>query len=320
MCSSDLDYAAPVSFVASKSLSSANVSVTCDGKAIAGSVTVVGALVTFSPVVPAMTANAKCVASVLAAGTIDTSGNSLAADITLAKFTVKPLNCIGNSINSPPNQNGIPLIAACGNVFVDVTLAQNKYPIVTEAIKSAVEINKAFYGTLQLIQPDVITCESTACAVYFVGDSLRSLALPANFKAGQFTAPRNTVISTAATDPRTLGILAHEFAHFELSARLGPGKSVPAWFNEGLATYIGNEPNCTNVTAKGVSSLVSLESPQAWVTYTNNLTVIVQTYCQARTEVSAWITKRGKHAVAQLLEAVKQGRSFNAEYGALLTE
>lgn len=95
------------------------------------------------------------------------------------------------------------------------------------------------------------------------------------------------------------------------------GQHVPAWFNEGLATYVGGEPVCTNATGKGIADLRTLDLESDWVAYTGPEDVFFKTYCQARAEVSAWIGKRGTVAVGQLLDAVRQGQSFTSQYGAM---
>lgn len=100
-------------------------------------------------------------------------------------------------------------------------------------------------------------------------------------------------------------MLAHEFSHVEVATRIG-GKHVPAWFDEGLATYIAGEPICTNVTGKGIDDLRKLDLETDWVAYTGPEDVFFKTYCQARAEVAAWIGKRGNTGVVQLLDAVRQ--------------
>jgi hypothetical protein len=229
------------------------------------------------------------------------------------------LDGTGTTTNSVPSFNGTSLVAACGNVYFDPAVAKNQYPVIMNAIMSATESVKSVYGTLVLTQPDVIVCSSIACGTYFAGATLRNLVLFPGSRAGQYTAPRTTVVLISATYSQNPYILAHEFSHMEVNIRLN-GVRVPAWFDEGLATYIGGEPICTNVTRKGIFSLLSLDSQAAWVTYTNNPAVITETYCQARAEVAAWVARRGIAAINQLLQAVAQGQSFTSQYGAMQTE
>lgn len=233
--------------------------------------------------------------------------------------TDKPLNCTGTAFNTAPSFNGTPLVAACGNVFIDPAVAKIQYPVVLDEIAAAIQSNKSSYGALQSTQPDVIVCGTSACSMYFAGASLRNVTLPPNTYAGQYTVPRMTVVLTSATWSRNPYVLAHEFSHVEVNARL-KGKRIPALFDEGLATYVGGEPVCSNVTAKGIADLTALDLQSDWNTYTASSATFEKTYCQARAEVAAWIATRGISAINQLLQAVAQGQSFTSQYGAMQTQ
>lgn len=312
-------YAGPVTFTASEPLSVASIKMTCDGVDVAGTSTVAGAVATYTPAAPGYAANAKCVATVNAGGTKDMAGNAFTSNVTLSNFTVKALNCTGTTSNSPPSFNGTALVAACGNVFIEPTVAKNQYPVIVDAIESAVQRGKAVYGTLVSTQADVIVCNTTACGTYFAGPSLRNTTLPPNSYAGQYTVQRMTVVLTSATYNRNSYVLAHEFSHVEVNTRL-KGAHVPAWFDEGLATYVGDEPVCTNVTGKGIPNLLTLDLESDWVAYTGSTATFATTYCQARAEVAAWVAKRGSAAVVQLLTAMSQGQSFTSQYGPMQTQ
>lgn len=225
----------------------------------------------------------------------------------------------GAVTNSVPAFNGTSLVPACGNVYFDPVVSKNQYPAMMNGIISATQSVKSTYGTLLSTQPDIVVCGSNTCGTYFAGATLRNLVLFPGSRAGQYTAPRMTVVLISATYSQNPYILAHEFSHMEVNIRLN-GARVPAWFDEGLATYIGGEPICTNVTSRGISSLLLLDSQAAWTTYTNNPAVITETYCQARAEVAAWVARRGTAAINQLLQAVAQGQSFTSQYGAMQTQ
>ena len=315
----DAAYAATLSFTASKPLSAASIKMNCDGVDVSGTTTVSGAVATYTPAAPGYAANAQCMATVNATATKDLAGTPFASNVALSNFTVKALACSSSASNSPPAFNGTALAAACGNVFVEPTVAKNQYPVIVEGINSAIQADKALYGALQSTQPDVVVCNSTACGTYFAGASQRNTTLYPNSYAGQYVAPRMTVVLTSATWNRNPYVLAHEFSHVEAAARLN-GKHVPAWFDEGLATYVGGEPICTNVSGKGINDLLTLDLEPDWVTYTNNSAVFDKTYCQARAEVAAWVTKKGNAAIDQLLQAVSQGQSFTSQYGPMQTQ
>ena len=225
------------------------------------------------------------------------------------------------SVSFTSNSGTVTMKALCANIFIDPSAEVANQALLSNSYTAAIQANKAFYGTLSLTDPDVVACNYTAsnCANYFSGATLRNRILPPNIRFASYSAPRWTVVLISASATANTSIMAHELAHFELAARIGNGQ-VPAWFNEGLATYIGSEPNCASVTVKGITDLTQLSTSAQWETYTNNFQIIDATYCQARAEVAAWINSRGKAAIPQLLADVRAGGSFNALYGRLLTQ
>lgn len=68
-----------------------------------------------------------------------------------------------------------------------------------------------------------------------------------------------------------------------------------------------------------IADLRTLDLGSTWVTYAGDPARFTPTYCQARTEVAAWIAKNGKASVAALLQGVGQGKSFSTLYGGLPT-
>ena len=315
----DADYAPTVQFTASKAMAAAGIKLVCDGAVVAGKTTVSGAVATFKPDAQGVAANAQCSASVAAAATKDVAGTVFTGSTALTSFTVKALACPGGSANTPPSFNGAALVAACGNLFIEPAVAKNLWPGIVTGIQTALEMDRKVYGTLQATQPDVLVCQSGACADYFAGPRRRNVTLYPNTYAGQYVAPRMTVVLTSPTWTQNPYVLAHEFSHVEVAKRTN-GTHVPAWFDEGLATYVGGEPICTNVTGKGIDDLRKLDQEADWVAYTGPEDVFFKTYCQARAEVAAWIGKRGNAGVLQLLDAVRQGQSFTGQYGQMLTQ
>ena len=315
----DADYAPTVQFTASKAMAAAGIKLVCDGAVVAGKTTVSGAVAIFKPDAPGVAANAQCTATVDAAATKDAAGTVFTGSTALSSFAVKALACPGGTANTPPSFNGATLVAACGNVYIEPAVAKNLWPGIVSGIQTALEMDRKVYGQLQSAQPDVLVCQSGTCADYFAGPRRRNVTLYPNTYAGQYVAPRMTVVLTSPTWTQNPYVLAHEFSHVEVAKRTN-GTHVPAWFDEGLATYVGGEPICTNVTGKGIDELRKLYQEAFWLAYTGPEDVFVKTYCQARAEVAAWIGKRGNAGVVQLLDAVRQGQSFTGQYGQLLTQ
>lgn len=214
-------YTATVSFTASEALSAADIQLTCDGVAVAGKTTVAGSVATFTPAAPGLAAGVQCSATVNAAGTKDMAGNAFASNAGLGSFTVKPLDCPTATSNPAPAFGGSKLVAACGNVFIDPAVARNQYPGIVALMTSARDSDKAVYGALVASLPDLVVCDSNACADYFAGTSHRNTTLPPNSYAGQYVAPRMTVVLTSASWSRNAFVLAHELSHVEVNARIG---------------------------------------------------------------------------------------------------
>lgn len=315
--STNADYAPLVRFTASKPLSTAGIKLVCDNVDVAGKTTVAGSVATFTPNA-GLAANAQCTATVVAAATKDGASTAFTGSTALTSFAVKPLACPGGATNAPPSFNGTALVSACGNVFIEPAVAKNLWPGIVNGIQTALDLDRKVYGQLQATQPDVLVCQSNACIDYFAGARRRNTTLYPGTYAGQYVAPRMSVVLVAPTWTQNPYVLAHEFSHVEVATRIG-NQHVPAWFDEGLATYLAGEPICTNVSGKGIDDLRRLDWETDWVAYTGPEDVFFKTYCQARAEVAAWIGKRGNAGVVQLLDAVRQGQSFWNLYGAMVT-
>ncbi|MBG9389341.1 hypothetical protein [Caenimonas aquaedulcis] len=232
---------------------------------------------------------------------------------------IKPLECPGGTFHTPPTVSGTALLPVCNNVYIDPSVPTEQWAGIIDGINVAIGMNTAVYGALMSTMPDVIVCESAACGDYFAGPSRRNTTLYPNTYAGTYVAPRLTVVLTSATWTQNPYVLAHEFSHVEVSVRLN-GQHVPAWFDEGLATYLAGEPICTNVTGKGIADLRTLDDEGDWVAYTGSVDAFFKTYCQAGAEVGAWVRARDSAAIGQLLQAVRQGQSFSTQYGAMMTQ
>ena len=93
--------------------------------------------------------------------------------------------------------------------------------------------------------------------------------------------------------------------------------TVPAWFAEGVATSLGNAPECAPGLPRGIDDLRKLGTPRAWFDHTNLPGKAVPTYCQAKAEAERWVLQHGKPKFLELLERVRDGESFDNVYGAV---
>lgn len=121
--------------------------------------------------------------------------------------------------------------------------------------------------------------------------------------------------------PRRMGsvILTHELTHAEFLHRLGVRMSqVPAWFNEGLAAYISNDPRYVGQprTVKPcVVELTSVPLPvseREWVQAPD----ITAVYAEAACRVGRWLIGHGNSslAVLNLVAKVRAGTAFDEAF------
>jgi hypothetical protein len=230
--------------------------------------------------------------------------------------------CPAGSAGAVPSYGTTTLIATCPTVFTDPTLNASTVADDVNAVASARATDLAFYGTLQSTIPDVLFCDvATACGTTFAGSSDRNVTLYPGSEAGTWIAPRLSVVLPDAGYARNQYVLAHEFSHVEVYARMnGNIGGLPAWFNEGLATYVGGEPDCTGVTITSRIDLTQYDNEATWTAWTNTQPNFNNAYCQARAEVAAWVAVHGASGVENLMGSVAAGQSFYAVYGSLLTQ
>lgn len=307
-----------ITFNMSEAMAIATVKVTCDSVRVPGATNVDGTLVTFKPT-DGFPNNANCVASLVGAETKDMAGNVMTLDVALTNFNVKSLMCpTGTSPSTPPAYNGTATVAVCNTIFVDPTIAKSEHATIVNSVNTAVETVKTFYNGMQATPPDVIVCESDECMDNFVSDRGRNVTIYPNGVSGKFTAPRMTIVLVKPYKIN-LTVLAHEMSHVETAARTF-NKPVNSWFNEGIATYVGGQPNCTDSMPKGIDDLNKVATTEQWNAYTADAAVATNTYCQARKEVATWMAKNGKDAALDILNKIGQGQDFNTLYGPILTQ
>ena len=229
----------------------------------------------------------------------------------------------GAAAAAPPAYDGKTPMIEAGPLWLDPAMSDAERLGVAESLLQAQANIVAAYGD-RLAAPVVVWCKTMACVTFFSGSDGRSYANPGNGQARgdaqyAFRVPA-LVITRQARYPnhvQAVETLTHEMSHLEFAARLRR-QHVPAWFNEGVATYLGGEQQC-RPGMRGVDDLTTLDSGARWVDATNESgRKLVLSYCQARNEVAAWIASRGGFdAVLQLLRKRAGGISFERLYGPL---
>jgi hypothetical protein len=226
-----------------------------------------------------------------------------------------------DAVAAPPAYDGKTPMLEVGNMWLDPAMSAEDQHSVAQSLAQANANIVAAYGT-RLGSSLVVWCKTMECVSFFSGSDGRSYANPGNGKRRYdaqyaFSVPA-LVITRQARYPksvRAVEVLTHEISHIEFQARLR-GEPVPAWFNEGIATYLGEVQHC-RPGMRGIDDLSKLASPARWHEYTNQSDRnLVLSYCQARNEVGAWIAEHGGFAaVLELLVKRSKGRSFASLYG-----
>lgn len=166
---------------------------------------------------------------------------------------------------------------------------------------------RAFYRQLES-HPEILLCTTDACYKRVGGGASRGMAL----------LDRALVLSPRGLNPT---IAAHELAHVELHARLGLVKTmrrtIPQWFDEGLAVYVSDDPRYIAAAGATDRCLVAESSEalpttrQAWVENAASRDL----YAKAACRVSRWLARKGgAPAAIELIRRVADGQSFDAAY------
>jgi hypothetical protein len=211
------------------------------------------------------------------------------------------------------------MVQLADGVLIDAATDDEERARMAGALTAARGRLAEVYGPLQSAMPAVILCKSRLCQTYYAGSARRSrfLAKGRSAAGGSFVAERATIV-VVRVDPRAARVVLHELVHVELNVRQGHG-GAPAWFHEGLAASLSDEPPCAGPPRQAVVDLHDLDDERAWNDFTNRPGLLEPTYCQARAEVEAWIAGHGVARVLLLFDALRAGRRFYEIYGPMLT-
>ena len=209
------------------------------------------------------------------------------------------------------------MVPLANEVYVDSAMTARQRGDAQAAYNRAVARVWTFYGELQSGRPATFFCASNPCRLYFTGPAMRSWNLSSGHSApgGRYVARKRTIIIDYM-DRRTEDTTVHEMSHVEFAFRIAPARA-PEWFNEGLATYIGREPNCYDQPPDAVVDLRTLDGHRAWLAQTKDKPLRHATYCQALREFTTWFNLNGKSKLMRLFDALKRGETFEAAYGPL---
>ncbi|MBP1181392.1 hypothetical protein [Methylobacterium sp. PvR107] len=178
-------------------------------------------------------------------------------------------------------------------VYVEGGMPPDRRAVAKATVEAARTRVRGFYGDLQS-NPRVLLCATEACYRPFGGGS-RGITL----------LDRALILSPRGTDTV---IAAHELAHAELHRRIGLTatltRSVPQWFDEGLAVVVSDDPRYLapgpdRCRAEPGSDLPA--SRAAWIETAESAGL----YARAACKVSRWLDAHG--GAAGILRLVANG-------------
>ena len=160
-----------------------------------------------------------------------------------------------------PSCHGLEQIA--DDIYVDPVIPPAQRKAIVLSIERARRRVAAFFGSLKAA-PRIVVCRSQACAGTFGTRGAKGVAY-----AWHAILLTNSRIFTV--------IAAHELTHIELHWRMGLvgwlRGTVPAWFDEGLATLVSKDPRFRHDSpAEAVREIMTVRSYLGqWAQYTGRV-------------------------------------------------
>ncbi len=161
-------------------------------------------------------------------------------------------------------------------------------PVSADAVLQSVALAReqvaVYYGAFPE-QPRLLICATPDCDRRLGGNGAKAVTFGPWF-------------IRVSPDGMNTVILAHEFSHVALAARVDPAAPPPAWFNEGLAVIISDDPRYLK-TCTGKTGLLPVSSRE-WNRRAGAEHSTL--YHQAACAVQGWLdTHGGKDGVLALL-------------------
>jgi hypothetical protein len=193
------------------------------------------------------------------------------------------------------------------NVFVERSMSAEARIRVAEVLTEARKRVSDFYGSLDS-DPRILVCATEECYRRIGGGQPRGKSFSA---IALFLSPRGTDATIAS----------HELSHIELHRRLGLihflSGAIPAWFDEGVAVVVSDDPRY--LASVGASDRCLVRSneplPSGMSEWSRRAGEDHQLYAKAACRVSEWISLKGRSAaVTKLVGQVSTGMSFAKAY------
>ena len=186
---------------------------------------------------------------------------------------------------------------------------------IKEAIQlteEALERDRAFFGELQ--------CTETNTTFIIICDDDKLLSKLGGDHDTQTSYAKKNYISVS-DEYLNIDIIAHEFTHAELHTRLNMKalKSIPTWFDEGLATQNDYRKQYgldawIEQTDNGKNTVPLEDMDTGSEFYADPVEDRRFYYLNAKHEVSEWMEIHGQKGLLELFDNLNNGEDFNAAY------
>jgi len=193
------------------------------------------------------------------------------------------------------------------DTFVEHGMTPAERAHVADVLAEARNRVRAFYGELEAT-PRILVCSTEPCDRHLGGGGAR----------GSSPGDIGLRLSPRGIDPV---IASHELSHIELHHRLGLvrflGSAVPAWFDEGLAVVVSDDPRYLAPIGNPDRCLVKSDEslPSAMREWTGGVSKDSQLYAKAACRVATWLLTSGSpSAVTRLVKRLSNGARFQDAY------
>lgn len=203
------------------------------------------------------------------------------------------------------------LAKAADGVYVESSMSEEMRRHVLQVLAQAEERVGHFYGTLEH-RPRTVVCATDACFERIGGAGTRVGSL------GSFA----LLVSSQGTN---VVLISHELSHVELHGRAGLWHmemgAVPAWFDEGVAVLVSDDPEYLAPARPGrdrcaAGPMADMPTdPAEWRDKLAEQGDLL--YASAACQADLWmIAHGGPPAVPALLTKIHDGGSFDSLYAA----
>jgi hypothetical protein len=191
------------------------------------------------------------------------------------------------------------MVAIAPGVYAEPGMTEVETRELLAARVTAAANVKQVFGAPRDRLPLTLFCRTAMCKMTFGAPAASAGASDLGFardglvtKEGYLATP--VVVATGPV-PNTAKILTHELVHAEMKS-WAPYDALPTWFNEGMATWVADEPDCRAAPQVSAFDVRQLDTKAKWQAHLAGGGGTLRTYCQARDAAGEWAGKFGDRA------------------------